>query len=57
MYQRRESFKEDRVVGKDEITRKGRKVSFENCRESKLRGMVLEIGGKKENDCKRLMNS
>lgn len=41
LYQRREIFKEDRVVDKDEILGK---VVFENYRESKLRVMVLKIG-------------
>lgn len=54
LYQRRENFKENRVVGKDEILGK---IVFENYRESKLRVMVLKIGGNKEDDYKRLMSS
>ena len=50
MYQRK-NFREDGVVGKDEILGK---IIFENCGESKL--SVYEIEGKKEDNYKRLVN-
>lgn len=54
MYQRRENFRKDGVVvGKDEILGK---IIFESFEQSKFSGMLLEIGRKKEDSYKRIVN-
>lgn len=49
----RENFREHRIVYKEEILGK---VDLGNQGESRLSGMVSEIGGKKEEDYKRIIS-